>query len=178
MNCVTYWFVTYTRTKRKASPFIFMLKFLRKNSQFFTIDNWKSGKRLLLHVLEHTRYSLFENPERSGHSLFECQDPLGDPDRVIWVPWAIRHSNKDYPERSGTSNKEYLVCSGTSNNNVFANFQLLIVKFLFFSPQKFSIKMKGLSFLFFLIYGGLLNKRCFINTVHPRHNIEHALWIL
>ena len=40
--CVTYWLVTYTRTKRKDKPFIFMLKFLReKNHNFLqsTIEN-------------------------------------------------------------------------------------------------------------------------------------------
>ena len=42
MNCVTYWLVTYTRTKRKDRPFIFMLKFLKKKITNFlqsTIEN-------------------------------------------------------------------------------------------------------------------------------------------
>ena len=151
MNCVTYWLVTYTRTKRKDRPFIFMLKFLKKKSQFFTINNWKSAQRLLFHVPEHTGYSLFEDLERSGHSLFACPEPLGNPDKVIWIPRAIRHSNKEYPERSRSSNKEYLVCSRTSNNKLFADFQMLIVKICDFSPRNFSIKMKGLSFLFILV---------------------------
>ena len=143
MNCVTYWLVTYTRMKRKDRPFIFMLKFLRKNWHFFTIDNWKSAKRLLFDVLEHTGYSLFEDLEYSVHSVFEFPEPLGNPDKVIWVPWAIWHSNEEYPECSGSSNKEYPVCSVTSNYNIFANFRLWIVKNCDVFPQKLQLKNEG-----------------------------------
>ena len=112
LNCVTYWLVTYIRTKRKDRPFIFMLTFLRKKSRFFTINNWKSAKILFFDVPEHTGYSLFEDLVRSGHSSFECPDNSGNPDKVIWVLQALMHSNKECPERSRSSNKEYPVCSG------------------------------------------------------------------
>ena len=148
INCVTHWLVTYTRTKRKDRPFIFMLKFLIKKSEFFTINNWKPAKRSLFDVPEHTGYSLFEDPESSWHSLFEFPEHSGNPDKVIWVPRALPHSNKYYLERSGSSNKEYLVCSGTSNNDFFGYFQLSIIQNCGFFLRNFSKKLKGLSFLF------------------------------
>ena len=151
MHCVTYWLVTYTRTKRKDRPFFFLLKFLRKKITIFTINNWKSAKMLLFDVPEHTGYSSFEFPERSGHSFFECPEHSGNSDKVLWVYWAIRHSNKKYPEHSRSSNKEYPVCSRTSNNNHFVDFQLPIVKNCDFFLRNFSIKMKGLLFLFILV---------------------------
>ena len=152
MNCITYWLVTYTRTKRKDWPFIFMLKFLRKKkSQFFTINNWKSAKRLLFDVLEHTRYSVFEELECSGYSFFECWIARGTHITLSGFFKGSGHSNKECPERSGSSNKEYPVCSRTSNNDLFADFQLSIVKKCDFFPRNFSIKMKGLSFLFVLV---------------------------
>ena len=49
-NCVTYWLVTYTRTKRKDRPFIIMLKFLRKKNHNFlqsTIENQQKGCYLM-----------------------------------------------------------------------------------------------------------------------------------
>ena len=148
--------------------------FCGKKSQFFTIKNWKSPKRLLFQVPEHTGYSLFEDPERSGHSLFECPESLGNPDKVIWVPWAIGHSNKEYPEHSWAANKEYPVCSGTSKNNLFGDFQLLIVKNCDFFPQKFQHKNER---PFFTLRSGISYKPIG-KTVHPWHIIEHTLWIL
>ena len=49
MNCITYWLVTYTRTKRNNRPFIFMLKFLRKNHNFVqsTIESQQKGCHLM-----------------------------------------------------------------------------------------------------------------------------------
>ena len=49
VNCVTYWLVTYTRAKRKDRPFIFMLKFMRKNHNFLqsTIENQQKGCYLM-----------------------------------------------------------------------------------------------------------------------------------
>ena len=55
----------------------------------------------------------------------------------------LKHSGtekKESLECSGSSNKEYLVCSGTSNNDLFADFQLLIVKNCDVFPQKFQHK--------------------------------------
>ena len=151
MNCVTYFLVTYTRTKRKDRPFIFMLKFLRKKTIFFTFNYWKSAKRLLFDVLEHTRYSLFEDLERSEYSLFECRIARGTELTLSGFPEGSGHSNKECWERSGSSNKEYLVYSGTWNNNPFADFQLSIVKNCDFFLRNFSIKIKVLFFLFVLV---------------------------
>ena len=55
-------------------------------------------------------------------------------------PECSGHSNKEFPELSGSSNKEYPVCSGSSNDNLFADFQLPIVIFFDFFPQKFQHK--------------------------------------
>ena len=49
MKCVAYWLVTYIRTKRKVRPFIFMLKFQRKNHNFLqlTIEKQQKGCYLM-----------------------------------------------------------------------------------------------------------------------------------
>ena len=151
-----------------------MLKFLRKKSQFFTIKNWKSAKRMLFDVSEHTGYSFFEDPEHSRYSLFECRSAWGTHITLSGFPESSGHLKKECPERSGYSNKEYLVCSGTSINNLFAGFQLLIVKKCNFFPQKFQHKNERP--ILPLRSGISYNPQG--NTVHPWHNIELALWIL
>ena len=174
MNCVTYWLVTYTRTNRKDRPLIFMLKFLRENSQFFTTDSWKSAQRLFFDVPERSGYSLFEDLERSRHSLYECPELTQEIQKKLYeFLECSRHSIKEYLERSGSSNKEYPVCSGTSNNDLFAHFQLSIVKNCDFYPQKFQPKNEGLV----LPLRSGISYKPIGNTVHLWHNIEHALWI-
>ena len=152
MNCFTYWLVTYTRTNRKDRPLIFMLKFLRENSHFFTTDSWKSAQRLFFDVPERSGYSLFEDLERSRYSLYECPELTQEIQKKLYeFLECSRHSIKEYLERSGSSNKEYPVCSGILKNAFFADFQLLIVKNCDFFLRNFSIKMKDLSFLFVLL---------------------------
>ena len=74
MNCVTYWLVTFTRTKRKDRPFILMLKFLRQKSQFFKINYWKSVTlQISTHhlMLKLTRISMTTKITRQSHLLFQ-----------------------------------------------------------------------------------------------------------
>ena len=151
MHCVTYWLVTYTRTKSKDRPFILMLNFWGKNSQFFTNDNWKSAKKSLFYVPEHTGYSLFEDTERSGYSLFEYRSVRGTPITLSGFLECSGHSIKECPESSGSSSKEYPLCSRISNKDLFADFQLSFFKNCDFSLRNFSIKIKDLSFLFVLV---------------------------
>ena len=83
---------------------------------------------MLFDVSEHTGYSLFEDPERSRNSLFECQSAQGTHNNLSGFPECSGYSNVEFRERSVFSNNEYPVCSRTSNNDVFGDFQLLIVK--------------------------------------------------
>ena len=129
---------------------------------------------MLFHVPEHTGYSLFEDPECSVHSLCICPEPLKNPDKVIWVPQAIQHSKKEYPERSRSSNTEYLVCSRTSNNNLLRWFSIVDCKKLWFFPQKFQHKNERP----ILPLRSGISYKPIGNPVHTWHNIEHALWIL
>ena len=71
-------------------------------------------------------------------------------------------------------NKEYLVCSLTSNIDVFADFHLSTVKNCEFFPQKFQHKNKRP----ILPLRSGISYKPMGNTVHPWHNIEHALWFL
>ena len=139
MHCVTYWLVTYTRTKSKDRPFIHMLNFWGKKSQFFTNDNWKSAKKSLFYVPEHTGYSLFEDTERSRYSLFEYRSVRGTPITLSGFLECSEHSIKECPESYRSSHKEYPVCSGTSNNDIFAHFQLSIVRNCEFFLKNFSL---------------------------------------
>ena len=129
---------------------------------------------LLFDVPEHTRYSLLEDSEHSGYSLFECRSARGTHLTLSGFPECSGHSNKECPERSGSSNKEYPVCSGTSNNDLFAHFQLSIVKNCEFFAQKF--QHKNVRPILPLRSG--ISYKPIGNTVHPWHNIEHVLWIL
>ena len=123
MKCVTYWLVTYTRTKSKDRPFILILKFLRKNFTFFYKQQLKISKKVIILCQEHTGYSLFENQERSGYSLFEYRIVQGTHITLSGFPECSGHSIKECLESLGSSNKEYPVCSGTSNNDLFAYFR-------------------------------------------------------
>ena len=60
-----------------------------KKLQLYTIDNWKSAKKILFDVPEHTGYSLFDEPEGSGYSLFESPERLRNSYNFIWVPWVL-----------------------------------------------------------------------------------------
>ena len=140
MNCDTYWLVTYTRIKRKNRPFSFMLKFLRKKFTIFYNQQLKISKKVIIWCPGAHRVLLFEDQDSSGQSSFEFPEQSGNPDKVIWVSRARRHSKKEYPEHSESLNKEYPVCSGTSNNNLYADFQLSTVKNWGFFHQKFQHK--------------------------------------
>ena len=173
MNHVTYWLLTYIRTKRKDRTFIFMLKFPRNNLQFFTIKNWKSAKISLFDVPEHTGNSLFEDPERSGYSIFGCRSAQRTHITLSGLSECSGHSNKECPQRTRCSNKEYPGCSGTSNNDIFADFQLSIVKNYDFFPQKCQHKNERP----ILPLCSDISYKPIGNTVHPWRNIEHAIWI-
>ena len=123
---------------------------------------------LLFDVPEHTGYSLFEDPERSGYSLFEYRSPRGTHLTLSGFPECSGHSNKECLELYGSSNKEYPVCSGTSNNNLFAVFQLSIVKNCDFFPLKFQHKNER---PILPLRSGIKYKPIG-KTVHPWHNIE------
>ena len=146
MNCVTYWLVIYTKTKRKDRPFIFVLKFLWKKIKKNYNCQLKISKKVVIWWPGAHRVLFFWGP-RSLRILFIWGTHI----TLSGLPECSGHSNKECPERSGSSNKEYPVCSGTWNNNLFADFQLLIVKNCDFFLRNFSIKMKGLSFLFVLV---------------------------
>ena len=68
----------------------------------------------------------------------------------------------------------YIFTSGTSNNNDFADLQMLIVKNVIFFPQKCQHKYERPS----LPLPSGISYKPIGNTVHPWHNIEHALCIL
>ena len=172
MNCVIYWIVTYTRTKRKDRPVIFMLKFMRKKITIFY--NQQLTISTNFDVPEHTKYSLFEDSEHSGYSLLESRSAQGTHITLSQFLECSGHSNKQCLERSMCSNKEYLVCSGTSNNNHFVDFQLPIVKKCDCFPQK--IQHKNERPVHPLSSG--ISYKPIDNTVHPWHNNEHALWTL
>ena len=129
---------------------------------------------LLFDVPEHTKYSLFEDLECSGYSLFEFQSAQGTQITLSGFPECSGHSKKEFLEHYGSTNKEYPVCSGTSNNNWFIDFQLSIVKKCDFFLQKF--QHKNVRPILPLRSG--ISYKPIVNTVHPWHNIEHALWIL
>ena len=156
--------------KRKDRPFIFMLTFLKKKITIFYKWQLKISKTV---VIWCPGYFLFEDPERSGYSLFEYRSPRGTHLTLSGCPECSGHSNKECPERTGSSNKEYPVCTRTSSNNLFADFQLLIVKNCDFFPQK--CQHKNERPILPLCSG--ISYKPIGNTVHPWHNIEHALWI-
>ena len=149
MNCLAYWLVTYTRTKRKDRPFIFMLKFLRKKNydcSQLTIENQQKGHYFKSWSAQGTLY--LRTWRAPGILYLSARSTQGTQIKFYEFLW---HSNKEYPECSGSSNKEYPVCSRTSNKDLFAYFQLSIVKKCNFSLGNSSIKIKGLSFLFNLV---------------------------
>ena len=123
MNCVTYWLVIYTKTKRKDRPFIFVLKFLRKKIKKklqLPIENQQKGCYLMTRSTPGTlclrtrraRETLYLNAQSTQETQIKLYEFL----EHFW------HSNKEYPERSRSSNIEYPVRSGTSNNALFADF--------------------------------------------------------
>ena len=125
-------------------------------------------------IRDSTGYSLFEDLEHSGYSLFEYRIVQGTHITLSGFPECSGHSIKECPESLGSSNKEYPVCSGTSNNDLFAHFQLSIVKNCEFFTQKFQHKNER---PILPLRSGIRFKPIG-NTVHPWHNIEHTLWIL
>ena len=152
VNCVTYWLVTYTRMKRKDRPLIFMLKFLReKNHNFLqsTIENQQKGCYL---VSWSTPGTLCLRTRRAPGTLYlSAWSTRGTHETLSEFLECFGHSIKGCLKCSRSSNKQYPERSWTSNNDLFADFQLLIVKNCDFFLRNFSIKMKGLSFLFVLV---------------------------
>ena len=123
MNCVTYWLVTYTRTKRKNRPFIFMLKFMRKKTHNFLQSTIENQQKFSYLMSRSTPGTLCLRTRSTPAILYLIAQVLGGTHITLsGFPECSGHSNKECLERSVTSNKEYPVCSGTSNNNHFADF--------------------------------------------------------
>ena len=117
-----------------------MLKFLLKKIIIFYNKQLKISKKVVIWWPGAHRV-LFVWGAGALQALFIwVQECSGNSYNFIWLSESFGHSKKECPERSGSSNEEYPVCSGTSNNDIFADFQLFIVKNCDFFPRKFQQK--------------------------------------